>query len=289
LLILVDAISTTIVRNNRFRCDRGWDIDLDDGSTNYHIYNNLCLNGGIKLREGFYRVVENNILVNNTFHPHVWFNNSGDVFARNIVMTPYQPINIPNWGSGVNYNIFTDNKALEEARKRNTDNRSIVYPVRFENPETGDYRITLDATPVFRMGFQNIAMNKFGVVSPRLKQIAKTPKMSTPVIGLDRESANLVEWQGLYIKNLETPGERSATGMDSERGVYVVTIIKYDAPLRDFLQPNDVILKFAGHSVNNLDDLYKAIEQANLKAEQEMVVFRNQRENVIRIPANVMR
>ncbi|PJF32922.1 MAG: peptide-binding protein, partial [Phototrophicales bacterium] len=72
---LWDAIHTTIIRNNRFRCDHGWDIDLDDGSTNYHIYNNLCLNGGIKLREGFYRVVENNIMVNNSFHPHVWFAN----------------------------------------------------------------------------------------------------------------------------------------------------------------------------------------------------------------------
>jgi hypothetical protein len=41
-----DAIHTTIIRNNRFRCDHGWDIDLDDGSSNYHIYNNLCLNGG---------------------------------------------------------------------------------------------------------------------------------------------------------------------------------------------------------------------------------------------------
>lgn len=62
-LVLADAASATIIRNNRFRCDRGWDIDLDDGSSNYHIYNNLCLNGGIKLREGFHRTVENNTLV----------------------------------------------------------------------------------------------------------------------------------------------------------------------------------------------------------------------------------
>ena len=40
------------------------DIDLDDGSSNYHIYNNICLNGGLKLREGFYRTVENNIIIN---------------------------------------------------------------------------------------------------------------------------------------------------------------------------------------------------------------------------------
>ncbi|MCB0685566.1 MAG: right-handed parallel beta-helix repeat-containing protein, partial [Saprospiraceae bacterium] len=84
-----DAMYPTIIRNNRFRCDHGWDIDLDDGSSNYHIYNNLCLNGGIKLREGFYRTVENNIMVNNGFHPHVWFENSGDVVKRNILMTKH--------------------------------------------------------------------------------------------------------------------------------------------------------------------------------------------------------
>jgi len=38
----LDAVQTTIIRNNRMRCDHGWDIDLDDGSSNYHLYNNLC-------------------------------------------------------------------------------------------------------------------------------------------------------------------------------------------------------------------------------------------------------
>ena len=52
-LPLLDAVEPTTLRNNRWRCDHGWDIDLDDGSTNYHIYNNLCLHGGIKNREGF--------------------------------------------------------------------------------------------------------------------------------------------------------------------------------------------------------------------------------------------
>jgi hypothetical protein len=54
-LILLDAQQTTIIRNNRFRCDHGWDVDLDDGSSNYHIYNNVMLNGGLKFREGFKR------------------------------------------------------------------------------------------------------------------------------------------------------------------------------------------------------------------------------------------
>ena len=282
-LILVDAISTTVIRHNRFRCDRGWDIDLDDGSSNYRIYNNLCLNGGIKLREGFYRVVENNIMINNTFHPHVWFDNSGDIFTRNIVMTPYQPINVPYWGTLIDYNIFTDNAAFEAARENNTDEHSIVYPVEFENPERGDYRINLDVTPVFRMGFQNFDMDRFGVVTPRLRRLAQTPKMSIPVVSKNGDEANVIEWYGLRIKNLESLGERSATGMDSERGVYVVTIIKYDSPLRDYLQHNDVILRFAGKPVNNLDDLLQATEQADLNNPHEMVIFRHQKEETIKI------
>jgi hypothetical protein len=50
-IILLDARKTTVIRNNRFRCDHGWDIDLDDGSSNYHIYNNICLNGGMARRK----------------------------------------------------------------------------------------------------------------------------------------------------------------------------------------------------------------------------------------------
>lgn len=36
-VILLDAIETNTIRNNRWRCDHGWDIDLDDGSSNYQI------------------------------------------------------------------------------------------------------------------------------------------------------------------------------------------------------------------------------------------------------------
>ncbi|MBS1936145.1 MAG: right-handed parallel beta-helix repeat-containing protein, partial [Bacteroidetes bacterium] len=124
-LVLLDAQQTTTIRNNRLRCDHGWDIDLDDGSSNYHIYNNLCLNGGLKLREGFNRVVENNIMVNNSFHPHVWFKNSGDVFIHNIVMREYFPIQINYWGKQIDENLLPDSAALLTAQQQGTDKNSI--------------------------------------------------------------------------------------------------------------------------------------------------------------------
>ncbi len=87
----LDAVKTTILRNNRWRCDHGWDIDLDDGSSFYSISNNLCLHGGIKNREGFGRIVENNITVDSSLHPHVWYDDNGGIFAHNIVWSEYKP------------------------------------------------------------------------------------------------------------------------------------------------------------------------------------------------------
>lgn len=264
-LILADAMSVTTIHNNRFRCDRGWDIDLDDGSSNYHIYNNLCLNGGIKLREGFYRVVENNIMINNTFHPHVWFKNSGDVFTHNLVMAPYRPIGVSYWGAEIDYNVFTDSTSYAAARKLKLDEHSIVSKVRFLNPSQGDYRIADISNITALCGFKNFDMNRFGVVSPRLKQLACQPTMPYPSVLSEESQSSLVQWNGLSLKNLDTLGERSATGMDEEHGVYVVAVSVMGNPLRDFVRANDVILAFDGKDTNNLEALKAAVSEADLK------------------------
>lgn len=173
-LILLDVQVPVTLRNNRFRCDHGWDIDLDDGSSNYRIYNNVCLNGGIKLREGFLRVVENNIMINNTFHPHVWFRNSEDVFRHNIVSRAFLPVEIPVWGREVDYNLFPDNDALQKSQQRNTDAHSLAGDPGFTDPAKGNYWLKSNS-PAFEIGFRNIPMNQFGVLKPSLKKIARQP------------------------------------------------------------------------------------------------------------------
>ena len=104
----LDMLAPNTIRNSRWRCDHGWDIDLDDGSSWYRVYNNVLLNGGLKMREGYDRIATNNIILNSSLHPHVWYPGSGDIFKSNIVFGAYKPaamtrglalmhIGVPNW------------------------------------------------------------------------------------------------------------------------------------------------------------------------------------------------
>lgn len=276
-LVLLDAVKTTTIRHNRFRCDRGWDIDLDDGSSNYHIYNNLCLNGGIKLREGFYRIVENNIIINNSFHPHVWFLQSGDVFSRNIVMSAYKPIQVRKWGLMVDYNIFTDSIALQAAHKNGTDKNSWVSDVLFANPSVGDFTLSDNSEAIVNGGFHNFPMDEFGVQSPRLKSISRQPEMPVPIISYGGVRAQIERWQGVELKNLTTLGERSATGMDSERGVYVLSVDPLES-MHTLLKTNDVILKVNNRQTNTSKEFFEALKDSKPGDKITLVVFRFQKE-----------
>jgi hypothetical protein len=279
-LTMLDVVKPITIRNNRMRCDHGWDIDLDDGSSNYYIYNNLCLNGGIKLREGVNRVVENNIMINNTFHPHVWFRNSNDVFKRNIVLAGYLPININVWGKETDYNVFPDSASLKAAQSRGTDKHSVYGDLFFEDPQKGDFRLKEGAI-AFSVGFKNFAMDSFGVASPQLKAVAK--KVIIPsIVNVGKMGDNeIVEFMGAKVKKLTTQGERSATGMDSERGVLVVEV-KAGTEASAFLQVNDVILSFNNKPVDNLRALVDA-RMSVIGTNTEVVVFRNQKEVKTRI------
>jgi hypothetical protein len=89
---VVDAMEPVIVRNNFFDEKSGWGLDLDDGASNYEIYNNISVGGvSMKLREGAYRKVYNNIWYLAKGAPcfHVGNNDNHDQYFNNItVMNP---------------------------------------------------------------------------------------------------------------------------------------------------------------------------------------------------------
>lgn len=272
---LLDAVETTVIHNNRFRCDHGWDIDLDDGSGNYRIFNNVCLNGGLKLREGFYRTVENNIMINNSFHPHVWFKNSGDVFRRNIVTTSYKPIQIKTWGQEVDYNLFPDEAALKAAQANGTDTHSLAGDPQFENFAKGDYRVK-PGSRALKVGFRNFPMDEFGTRIPKLKALAAPVPLPAALFSQQSSSGATITWKGATVKNIEGLGERSATGLPDEKGAYFITVPENSEAYKAGFRSGDVAIKVAGRPVQHIKDFMSVYQEHAWHASVPVTVFRNQ-------------
>jgi hypothetical protein len=275
-LILLDAQKPVVIRNNRFRCDHGWDIDLDDGSSNYHIYNNVLLSGGLKFREGFQRIAENNIMINNSFHPHVWFKNSGDIFRKNIVMRPYFPILVKDWGKEVDYNLFPNETDLASSRSNHIDMHSKFGDAAFINPEKGDYAVK-NSSPALALGFKNFPMDQFGVRIEKLKVMAA--KVAFPVLLNAELEKNMQEmiWLGAKIRNVQGLGDRSAFGLPEEKGIVIVDIPESSILAKSGLQNNDVIVQANKEKADNVVRLEAIRQQVNWTGQMDVEVLRNQK------------
>ncbi|WP_434035584.1 right-handed parallel beta-helix repeat-containing protein [Formosa sp. 4Alg 33] len=280
-----DAVKTTIIRNNRFRCDHGWDIDLDDGSSNYHIYDNLMLNNGLKLREGFNRVAENNIIVNNSLHPHVWFANSQDVFKHNIVADAYQDVGLQGWGKELDYNLFPNEVTMMKSQIYDRDLNSTFGDPKFKDPANLDFSVA-DDSPALKIGFKNFPMDQFGVQKESFKKRAKTPEVPVLKDPSEKESSPIVAWLRNNIKSVESPQEQSAYGLNSAEGVIVLRIWNASPAVKnDGIKKGDVILQADGKPVKNIQDFFK-INVENTTDEMELVIMRNQSEKTINIKTN---
>ena len=251
---------TTIIRNSRWRCDHGWDVDLDDGSSNYEIYNNLFLRGGLKLREGFHRHVYNNIAINNSLHPHVWYENSMDVVTGNIWLVRYQPIMVPTWGKEIDRNMFISEEDRNAFREQGCDAHSIFGDPMFVDPAKGDYRVK-EGSPAFTIGFKNFPMDQFGVKKSELKAIARTPDFPTPYAAqkppdMTQETATL--WWGAKVAALKGE-EFSAFGVNrDDGGVHMVDVPPESRAHQIGLRTNDLIQKIDNQPVKTVDELNAA-------------------------------
>lgn len=281
-LPFLDAMHTTTIRNSRWRCDHGWDIDLDDGSTNYEIYNNVMLAGGLKLREGFRRRAWNNIAVHGGLHPHVWFNQSGDEVYHNIFMNPHKPARMGR--------PFTDQVRVDEnffgAKKSSVmtisitlgwDEKSAFGDPMFVDPASGDFRVKA-GSPALKMGFKNFPMDQFGVKKPSLRGIARTPDLSPPKkVKRTRKAAppRITQWMGATLGDL-TGAEFSAYGVSKqEGGIALKEVPKGSKAAEAGLQKGDLIQGLNGQSVSNSRQFSQTLRR--LKSEElKLKVVRNQ-------------
>ncbi|EOR92650.1 : hypothetical protein [Arcticibacter svalbardensis MN12-7] len=280
----LDILDFNTIRNSRFRCDHGWDIDLDDGSTWYKIYNNVLLNGGLKLREGYDRMAYNNVIINNSLHPHVWYAESGDVFKNNIVFGAYKPAVMNKtiaengkWGTLIDSNLFTSNIIdLEKFKANSTDAHSLVGNPNFIDAKNGDFRVK-ENSPALKIGFKNFQM-EFGVKSKKLKAIAKTPIIPDLVFNTKVTVEKTFEWLGARVKNVETLSEQSAAGLATISGVLILKLSVHAAAEQAGFKTGDVITTYNGKTVDNYKQL---IELFNNNKIISIGIMRNQEKEII--------
>jgi hypothetical protein len=293
-LPFLDMLEPNIIRNNRWRCDHGWDIDLDDGSSWYRIYNNLLLNGGLKMREGYNRQATNNVIINNSLHPHVWYPNSGDVFKNNIVFTAYRPAIMNRgiatdgkWGKELDYNFFaaTATEMNKFAQNGCDANSSFGDPL-FVNPSKGDFRIK-ESSPALKSGFVNFPMTEFGVTKPSLKAIAKTPVI--PAISIKSEekassSGNRsIFWAGAKL-HVPVGDELSAFGTGFGDGGVSITQLDENSVLKKYgLKTGDLIQKINAAKIKDTAELKAYLEASQKETNHTFFILRNQQSVEIKV------
>jgi hypothetical protein len=94
-------------------------------------------------------------------------------------MGAYRPaeMKIAKWGAEVDYNLFTTSEAdRQKFAAQGCDANSLVGDAQFVNAAAGDFRVK-ETSPALKLGFVNFPMDQFGVQSPRLKALARTPEI----------------------------------------------------------------------------------------------------------------
>ena len=271
------------LRNNRWRCDHGWDVDLDDGSSNYVITNNIFLAGGLKWREGYGRTADNNMFADGAkMSVHVWPKQNGDVFTHNI-FAGYEPVNPDGWGKTLDYNLFTAAAALTAARGYGVDMHSAAGTSGYVDAPRGSYQLGANA-PALALGIQSIPADAYGVTSLSLRAQARTPYFSAPTsMDAGTRDPTPQTWRGAQVKNLIGLNEQSATGIGGDIGVLFVSIPAQSQAASDGFQTLDVILQFGGASVVSLDDLNRVYAAAAVGQKVTVGVHRSQQDLALTI------
>ena len=282
-LPFLDAVKTTVIRDSRWRCDHGWDIDLDDGSSNYDIYNNLLLNSGLKLREGFRRHAWNNVAPFGRLHPHVWFLRSKDQVTKNIFAQSHAPARMSTPyvdGTMVDQNFFAsdDQSILAKSAKLGWDKNSILGDPMFVDPDNGDFRVQ-EGSPALKLGFKNFPMDQFGVKKPSLKAIAETPSLAPASKSNSRKKQPTKSiqrnWLGAVLADLKGD-EFSAYGVSKEEGGVAIVRVSQDSAAAKFgLRARDLIQAVDEKSVSNIDQFFQSLS-ASQSATVTLTVVRDQ-------------
>jgi hypothetical protein len=239
--------------------------------------------------------VTNNIILNNGLHPHVWPANNGDVFRHNIVFAAHRPALMTRdmapdgkWGEEIDYNIYASGQTDRTKFAANQcDLNSIVADPRFVDPEKGDFTLA-EGSEALAIGFKNFAMDSFGVESPTLRDIAKTPDI--PVVYINPE-AGLKEisgkgrlvWMGASLH--EPEGEQlSAYGLDfNRRGVALANVPEQSVAWQKGFRPGDFITGIDGQEVLGIKSFWRIVDGKYAPGSSLFHLYRDQAKSKLRV------
>jgi Right handed beta helix region len=287
---LLDNYQPTILRNSRWHCDHGWDVDLDDGSSNYLIENNLLLNRGLKWREGFYRTGRNNVILNSSLHPHAWYPDSGDIFEKNIVSAQYQqaamPSSLTTWGTRLDYNLFPTEAMRTAFLAKGCDANSLSGSPEFVSPTTGNYQVAT-GSPALTVGFVNFPMDQFGVTTRPFTVNSKSIMVRTPLL---IESPPVVipsgifRWLGAQVKSIRTVEEASAFGTNpADGGVFFAGGYLGSAAAAFGILESDLLVSINGTTITTVEAMVSALSAAT--GDVTFGISRRQMSDTVVVPA----
>jgi len=294
----LDTEQPVIIRNNRFAHTDGfsWGIDLDDGTSNYHVSNNLCLGCSYKLREGFLRRIENNICVGpNPPGKHCCYQENQDLIQRNIIVNTrdgvvwhgihHQPDQLctvdyqlfwttteaePTFiSSGQRLNEYDEEMTLTAWQEKGHDKHSLFADPMFIDPASGDYRVSPES-PAFKLGFKNFPMDQFGTQKAEFQEMISIDRPSLYIADglMDSNSGRDKKehiWKGATIRNLVGWEEMSAAAMGEETGVIFIRVPTSSEAEAIGFKSGDVALTLNDekcHTINDFLGILSALIEA---------------------------
>ena len=280
----LDAWKTTVIRNNRIHYDEptSYGIDLDDGSSDYEIYNNLLLNTEIKLREGFKRNVYNNIMINKQAEFHVWYDKCGDTFVKNIVVnrTAYNTKYLKSsrakaMEATLDYNVFYNGGGDVRVGDNGWANvgwdvHSVTTNPLFVNPKTLDYSVK-PGSPALKLGFVNFPMDQFG--KPGAPQPGPINFVEEKLAKSDSEPL-----MGATIASINDMSTQSVLGAPAMKGIYFESVPADSYAAKQGFKTSDAILAVNGTAITTKQSFWEIYNSLKPGATVSITLLRNQHE-----------
>jgi len=275
----LDNYLTTLIRNNRFVDDGfSWGIDLDDGASNYRVENNLCLGCSVKLREGYFRQVKNNIFVGpNPPNKHCCFEGSDDVYTHNIYVNTESHWAL-NRGPAtevlpkeMDHNLYFSTtgqapvfgfKQRQPGQRRpkalrlsfadwqalGVDRQALIADPGFVDFAGGDFRLQQDSS-AGKLGFKAFPLDQFGTRKSSFKQVLGE-------MGLEDSSPSQVKSQDLWW---------GARIQDAEKGIAFVEVPVSSEAYRLGFRTRDLLLQMNRVPVASVEALIGMISGAPIR------------------------